>query len=257
MGDVELRVHDPNNHLSVVEIDNKRRNRMSTSSDISGGEYSETPDPHAKSKAEKSYQKKAPGIREKRHCRDIFCGFLFIQYWVVMFIIAYYAFTLGDPLRMIYGVDSQGNMCGVDNTNATTKVGLNLVNETYLFYFDPLNPLTGYSRCVNACPNYTLTSDLLNVNTTLNEAICKYGVPIPSNYDAYLDAIENGTCAALVVPCSPLAGVCVPNTSAISNSTNSTLLTELQNQVISALNARGISLQFQKDLYSCWKVIAM
>jgi solute carrier family 44 protein 1 (choline transporter-like protein) len=47
-------------------------------------------------------------------------------------VIAYFAFTLGDPWRMVNGYDSFGNTCGVNNIkpdNVTAKhAGKDLTN---------------------------------------------------------------------------------------------------------------------------------
>lgn len=51
-----------------------------------------------------------------RQCTDLPCLFVFITFWVGLAFVAIYAFMIGNPLRMIHGSDSFGNVCGHSNS---------------------------------------------------------------------------------------------------------------------------------------------
>lgn len=78
---------------------------------------------------------------------------------VGMIIIAGFAFQNGDPRRLIYGTDSWGNLCGVDNPNLVAGVpnsGLDFTNQRLLYYHDPSDS-DALRVCVAACPNVDQT----------------------------------------------------------------------------------------------------
>jgi solute carrier family 44 (choline transporter-like protein), member 1 len=56
-----------------------------------------------------------PGIKDERSCRDVLFLLLFILFWVGMIVVAIKAGQVGNVDRLIYGVDYEGNVCGVDN----------------------------------------------------------------------------------------------------------------------------------------------
>ncbi|XP_068639857.1 choline transporter protein 1-like isoform X1 [Aristolochia californica] len=51
-------------------------------------------------------------IRHNRKCRDIVFLILFIAFWVAMIVNSSFAFNQGNPLRLMYGLDYKGNICG-------------------------------------------------------------------------------------------------------------------------------------------------
>jgi len=48
----------------------------------------------------------------QRKCHDVLCFVLFIIFWIGMFIIAGISINAGDPKRLLYGVNYQGDTCG-------------------------------------------------------------------------------------------------------------------------------------------------
>jgi solute carrier family 44 (choline transporter-like protein), member 2/4/5 len=48
----------------------------------------------------------------ERKCRDVLCCGMFALFWVGMIVIAGIAFDNGNPSRLLYGTDYQGNVCG-------------------------------------------------------------------------------------------------------------------------------------------------
>ncbi len=57
-------------------------------------------------------QAELTGPLDKRRVQDVPWLLLFITFWVGMFIIGGWSYKYGDPLRLLYGMDSFGNICG-------------------------------------------------------------------------------------------------------------------------------------------------
>jgi len=97
---------------------------------------------------------------KRRSCRDVPCLLIFAAFWAGMLYVAYQGFMLGDPQRIVYGVDSFGHYCGMVNTrvdgNVTTQIDLR--NAKKLYYLNPLELLDAenyqYAKtvCVKECP---------------------------------------------------------------------------------------------------------
>ncbi|KAJ6806083.1 choline transporter-like protein 2 [Iris pallida] len=51
-------------------------------------------------------------IRHNRKCRDLAFLVLFIAFWVAMIVNSSFGFNQGNPLRLTYGLDYKGNVCG-------------------------------------------------------------------------------------------------------------------------------------------------
>ncbi|KAF3442528.1 hypothetical protein FNV43_RR16444 [Rhamnella rubrinervis] len=51
-------------------------------------------------------------IRHNRKCRDIVFLVIFIAFWVAMIVNSSFGFNQGNPLRLTYGLDYKGNVCG-------------------------------------------------------------------------------------------------------------------------------------------------
>ncbi|KAH1221665.1 Choline transporter protein 1 [Glycine max] len=51
-------------------------------------------------------------IRHNRKCRDITVLVIFIAFWIAMIVNSSFAFNQGNPLRLTYGLDYKGNVCG-------------------------------------------------------------------------------------------------------------------------------------------------
>ncbi|KAL5263312.1 hypothetical protein ACHWQZ_G008631 [Mnemiopsis leidyi] len=89
----------------------------------------------------KEEDKKDVGPLKDRGCTDIICILIFIIFLGGMGVIAYFAFTLGDPWRILNGYDSFGNTCGIKNTKpegvTANLAGRDMTEYPYLMYFDP------------------------------------------------------------------------------------------------------------------------
>ncbi|XP_064998544.1 choline transporter protein 1-like isoform X1 [Musa acuminata AAA Group] len=51
-------------------------------------------------------------IRHNRKCRDLVFLIIFIAFWVAMIVNSSFGFNQGNPLRLMYGLDYKGNICG-------------------------------------------------------------------------------------------------------------------------------------------------
>ncbi|XP_020886366.1 choline transporter-like protein 2 [Arabidopsis lyrata subsp. lyrata] len=51
-------------------------------------------------------------IKHNRKCRDITFLVIFIAFWVSMIVNSSFGFNQGNPLRLTYGLDYEGNVCG-------------------------------------------------------------------------------------------------------------------------------------------------
>ncbi|KAM7250152.1 hypothetical protein ACFE04_022035 [Oxalis oulophora] len=51
-------------------------------------------------------------IKHNRKCRDVTFLVIFIAFWVAMIVNSSFGFNQGDPLRLTYGLDYKGNVCG-------------------------------------------------------------------------------------------------------------------------------------------------
>ncbi|XP_033112435.1 choline transporter-like protein 1 [Anneissia japonica] len=97
--------------------------------------------------------------------------------------VAFIAFIHGQPERLIFGVDSYGNVCGQNDNEKISGVplsGIDMKDKSYLFYFDD-TALTGSTDskklCVTACPNDTIgTVSELQAYADAGQSYCSYEV---------------------------------------------------------------------------------
>lgn len=100
-------------------------------------------------------------IKHNRKCRDVVFLVIFIAFWVAMIVNSSFGFNQGNPLRLTYGLDYKGNVCGDRNADPRLR-------ELELKYW--LNP------------NQVYQSGLKNSQDKLENArsICLLDCPIPS-----------------------------------------------------------------------------
>ena len=115
---------------------------------------------------------------KRRTCTDILCLTLFGLFWAGFASIAVFAFFVGDPLRLVYGTDSFGNVCGRKNAHVdrVSYSGLDLTSQKYVFFMDANNLKKGLKVCVSSCPNQTLNSiaDLSLYYQRTGTNLCRY-----------------------------------------------------------------------------------
>ncbi|PON84106.1 Choline transporter-like [Trema orientale] len=101
-------------------------------------------------------------IRHNRKCRDVVFLVIFIAFWVAMIVNSSFGFNKGNPLRLTYGLDYKGNVCGDKHANP----GLRQLELRYW-----LNPNQVYQSGLK-------DSEFKLVNA---RTICLMDCPIPSD----------------------------------------------------------------------------
>ena len=96
-------------------------------------------------------------LRHRYH-RDKAWVVLFFIYWIVEIGMAIHAFANGRPARVLYGIDSLGNLCGEKSDI------IDLSTKTHLFYAAP-EETNGLKLCVANCPS---TNDTVIENYIFN-----------------------------------------------------------------------------------------
>lgn len=181
------------------------------------------------------------GFIEERKCTDLFCLIVFAIFWLGMIIIGAVGLASGEPKRLIYGTDYQGNACGVDGR--PKLIVYPRTNEDLLMNmqggqtdFTQLNPFDFkfYGICVDACPKEL--DVVCNYATEANEA---EGTPafdpasVPTN-SGKLDCMngeDSANCEGIRDNCwinpmntSSTFFRCIPNYSVFKNADNVTCL---------------------------------
>jgi hypothetical protein len=109
--------------------------------------------------------KSSVGPVRDRKCRDVIFLVLLLVSWGVMGVIASLAFSKGDPSLIVLPMDTQGNLCGRDNSGGRRWIaegkGKDFTNEPYLYFMNPFN-LTK-NRCVSECPGETVLSAMCHL----------------------------------------------------------------------------------------------
>eukprot|EP00058_Branchiostoma_floridae_P004452 XP_002589940.1 hypothetical protein BRAFLDRAFT_127837 [Branchiostoma floridae] len=157
------------------------------------------------------------GPLSERSCRDVFFLLLFLAFWGGMGYVTYLALVGGNMFRLLYGVDSWGNICGVKNDviGNVSLSGQDMTSKQFLFFYDLTDVSAIFATstdtvrlCVKSCPSENVTSlealrTLAHNGTTV---LCRYNVPITS-YVA-----DGVTCPTVPVPrASPFLNRCVPD----------------------------------------------
>ncbi|KAH7860411.1 hypothetical protein Vadar_013119 [Vaccinium darrowii] len=151
-------------------------------------------------------------IKHNRKCRDLVFLVIFIAFWVGMIVNSSFAFNQGNPLRLTYGLDYKGNVCGDRHGNPDIR-GLEVrywlnPNQVYQsglkdsqFKLD-----NARSICLMDCP--TLSEDSLNWVCDYPEGDVHLSVDnwIDKNYDYFADlSLElRNTSLQLLGPCYPV-----------------------------------------------------
>nr|XP_009408147.1 PREDICTED: choline transporter-like protein 2 isoform X2 [Musa acuminata subsp. malaccensis] len=97
-------------------------------------------------------------IRHNRKCRDLVFLVIFIAFWVAMIVNSSFGFNQGNPLRLTYGLDYKGNVCGnrhakPDLRELMVRYWLN-PNQVYLSGIEnsQFNLADARSICLMECP---------------------------------------------------------------------------------------------------------
>lgn len=175
----------------------------------------------------KQHKKDFKGPMKNRSCTDIICCLLFVICVTAMVAVSAWGYAYGDPKKLIYPVDSDGNMCGVGD----------YASKPYLHYFDILQcTKVGVaaiaagcptpSVCVASCPSsywvYVTLEALVTATSAVqadyDKMICKASVTdkmttvnAASTPKVKNSVIDTDLCASYYMPTTDLVGRCIPS----------------------------------------------
>ncbi|KAJ3047837.1 hypothetical protein HK097_011137 [Rhizophlyctis rosea] len=193
---------------------------------------------------------------KRRRCRDVFWLILFMLVMVGMIVITAYAIKYGDERRLLYGRDSEGNLCGASIGVDSSR---DLSTQTELFYFD-LGDFDTYKRCISACPNATIS------------VVCKYDVSTEGKNPTEIQQMVSDGYCAVTLDSRSVMNRCVPNlllkymdeaaremsynAAEAANITMSNTTTSQWGKLISSdFNARSVATMVFQDVYSVWWIM--
>ena len=151
------------------------------------------------------------GPIKNRSCTDIICCILFFIFIIAMLIVGFLAFSWGNPKRLLYPTDSNGNSCGQGD----------YADKKNLFFFDLLEciptDITSMFKitscptqqiCVKDCPS----KNTLAIDEKKIDLFCRYGTQkiLNTTNRPTSDLVESGECAKYTLESQPLAFRCVP-----------------------------------------------
>ena len=160
-------------------------------------------------------------VKKERKCTDVFCLVLFVLYIGAMAACSIYGITLGGAERLLYGMDSYGNICGQQNSKPDLNTpphrfnGLDMSDRPYVLFFDFASELveldpnndkgSSYSReiCVKECPlDITSSEDIYNSYVNTGNLLCAVNYDFQeSDFDATVlkrhTTSKDGPCPAL------------------------------------------------------------
>ncbi|XP_041463983.1 choline transporter-like protein 1 isoform X1 [Lytechinus variegatus] len=191
--------------------------------------------------------------KKERHCTDILCMLLFICFWIGMFLIAGYAVVFGNVLRVVFGYDSYGNVCGQMNKpiENVSLSGMDMTDRPFVFFMDVRYPKDSLEVCVSQCPNRVLnsTTDYKTFAEETDSKICNYPVDL-ADYETAGVGI-NGPCPNVVFASKPIINRCVPQDLFV-------IAKEYIENIISFLNASELLSKALVDLYMArWIILAL
>ncbi|ERE75842.1 choline transporter-like protein 2 isoform 2, partial [Cricetulus griseus] len=204
-----------------------------------------------------------------RGCTDVICCVLFFLAIVGYVAVGIVAWTHGDPRKVIYPTDSQGQFCGQKGTKNE--------NKPFLFYFNIVkcaSPLVLLEFqcptpqiCVKQCPDRYLT--FLNAHNSHDfEYYKQFCMPSFQNNKGVAEVLRDGDCPAVIIPSKPLFQRCFPaihtnrGVLMVGNETtyedghgtrkNITELVEGAKRANMVLEARELAMQIFEDYTVSW-----
>ncbi|KAK8723207.1 hypothetical protein OTU49_011909, partial [Cherax quadricarinatus] len=104
-----------------------------------------------------------PSREEERRPTDVLWLVMFFLFLVLMIFVAAFALVFGNPLRLVNGYDSFGNVCGSDNAdmkehNDSLMIfsGHDVTDYKYVLFFDVRDLSVSLKVCIKQCPDVTL-----------------------------------------------------------------------------------------------------
>lgn len=191
-----------------------------------------------------------------RGCTDVFWLLVYIVFWTLMILVAAFSFVYGNPLRIVNGYDSFGNICGTKNNKYVGSLelsGRDMTGKPYLLYYDIRELKLCLKICVKECPNRNIKDmdELYTYYLQTHNDICKYDfdynslrhIPDKSGFGTTF-----GPCPKSVYDSEPILNRCVPK-----------LLGDVTVGVLSGfydlLNSWDTMEQILGDLYNSWHQI--
>ncbi|TPX65108.1 hypothetical protein SpCBS45565_g05392 [Spizellomyces sp. 'palustris'] len=191
---------------------------------------------------------------KNRKCHDVFWLILFIIAFGAMVAVGYYSIRYGNVNRLLYGRDSEGNLCGSINGTDSAR---DLRNETYLYYFD-LDVNNTYKRCVYECPQHT---------ADYNYIVCPYDISPATDVQGRMWQIGNGTCTVTIqseavlhrcIPTVLLADIRAAANATYYNQTYPMEASPNWGKTLSLdFNGRDVATMIFQDLAENWWVISV
>ncbi|KAM6921578.1 choline transporter-like protein 5-B isoform 1-T1 [Xenentodon cancila] len=210
------------------------------------------------------------GPVQNRSCTDVVCCVVFVVVILGYIALGTVAWIHGDPRKIVYPTDSQGQFCGQQNTSNA--------NKAILFFFNMLkcaNPAVLINLqcpttqlCVSKCPDRFAT--LLDARNTKNweyyKQFCKPGFEIGSK--SVGEVIRDEDCPSMIVPSRPFLQRCFPDFNTrdgiltVANQTifkdgdnNKRSVSDLKDAakgVANLLNAKEVGMKIFEDYANSW-----
>ncbi|KAK7065393.1 hypothetical protein SK128_015794 [Halocaridina rubra] len=207
-----------------------------------------------------------PSKEEERRPTDVLWLIIFFIFIALMIFIGAFALVYGNPLRLVNGYDSFGNVCGSSNTDIVDEgtggrmfSGYDATDLKYVFFFDVQNLNSSLKVCVKQCPNVTLLTiqDIHNFYNQTGSKLCRYDYGkynddvshLRSINDAHVnDSLSFIQCPKLpVYESNPVLNRCIP----VKGDGTMGLIYDLYGY----LNSLDILEQVLADLYASWHLI--
>lgn len=144
----------------------------------------------------------------KKKCTDFFCFLIFLIFVAGMGLITALVAAGNGFERLIFGYDSDGNVCNNKQSQNTSEL-VNYYDTTgrgFVFYFNYSDPINARKVCVKACPSINIIDEEEFKNYTLstNQTLCEYDVS-PGVY------IRKKCPKLPLIQTVPIANRCVPD----------------------------------------------
>ncbi|KAG5678794.1 hypothetical protein PVAND_008429 [Polypedilum vanderplanki] len=197
-----------------------------------------------------------------RGCTDVCWLVIFILFWVLLIVIAAFAFVYGNPQRIINGYDSFGNTCGVsDNKNYADisygkAAGIDTSDKKFVYFFNIKEIKKSLKICVKQCPSKQLNTSvqLYDYYREKDTSYCRYDFDMnkltrASDNDELIFHLT-GPCPTLpVYESDPVFHRCIP--------TGKNAPIKEAQELFNVVSGWDFVEKTAHDLYKSWHVIAL
>ncbi|KAK3768435.1 hypothetical protein RRG08_053427 [Elysia crispata] len=186
------------------------------------------------------------GPIRNRSCTDIICCFLFVLCLLGMIVVSIIGYAHGDPYRLVYPTDSQGDICGLGH----------LKDKPNLFFFDlvtcaKLGPavVTGCPTpqvCVKECPS----KNTVHMVADRSDLICLDKVDLnqsPYKEMTANELVKKNLCASYYLNSKPIVGRCVPKIFSDVIDTSTKMVDSDSNTTLERANGDGVTVKDIKE----------